>query len=72
MGDSATVLTSNRADEGAGNQRTSDDGGGWLGGGLKLSRGQCLSVYYPCCGFLNKTQRFEKNMQLCFSNPSYR
>lgn len=44
MGDSATVLTSNRADEGAGNQRTSDDGGGWLGGGLKLSRGQCLSV----------------------------
>lgn len=62
MGDSATVLTSNRADEGAGNQRTSDDGGGWLGGGLKLSRGQCLSEYYPCCGFLNKTQRFEKNM----------
>lgn len=44
MGDSATVLTSNRADEGAGNQRTSDDGGRWLGGGLQRSRGQCLSV----------------------------
>lgn len=52
MGDSATVLTSNRADEGAENQRTSDDWGvgvcEGLVGGPQRSRGQYLSVQYPC------------------------